>query len=282
MRRKINIAFLLLCLAAICKAEPTDISSLENVIYTDNVSCNAGSTVILSIKMKNAVAMTGFQFDIDLPAGVSISQDDGIYNIYLSTKRTTVKKTNYFDSVRQSDGSIRVMASSTKSYTFEGNDGEVITVELSVDKSADEGTHPLFIKNIVMSDASSKTYEVAKVESEITIGSNTPSAIVEANQFKTDYATILSKTTATVTSADLDDINAALSKYDKLSEGAKALLTEEKTLLDNLKAKADTATGLTFIGAVNVCNNIYDLNGRLISDSTKGLIIKNGKKIFVK
>ena len=65
-------------------------------------------------------------------------------------------------------------------------------------------------------------------------------ATAEANTFKTTHATILGKTTETVTSSDLPAIIAALAAYEELSEAAKAKLVDgEKSLLDALKAKAE-------------------------------------------
>lgn len=64
-------------------------------------------------------------------------------------------------------------------------------------------------------------------------------ATAAANTFKTTYATILAKTTSTVAYADLSDINAALAAYDELSVAAKAKVTTEKALLDELKPAAE-------------------------------------------
>ena len=65
-------------------------------------------------------------------------------------------------------------------------------------------------------------------------------ATAEANTFKTTHATILGKTTETVTSSDLPAITAALAAYEELSDAAKAKLVDgEKSLLDALKAKAE-------------------------------------------
>ena len=87
-----------------------------------------------------------------------MAKDADNFNIInLSTKRTTAQKTNYFDSAEQPDGAIRIMCSSTKNYTFSGNDGEVATITLNVSDEMEEGEYPLILKNIVISDANSKS-----------------------------------------------------------------------------------------------------------------------------
>ena len=62
---------------------------------------------------------------------------------------------------------------------------------------------------------------------------------IAADEFKTDYSAILGKTVATVAITDEDNVNAALTAYNALSAEVKALLANEKNLLDNLLAKIE-------------------------------------------
>ncbi len=161
----------LACYVLAANAEMTDISQYDNVIYAESISGTAGTSVVMSVKMKNSIPITGFQFDLQLPEGVSVAVDEGgFYVIELSTARTTLQKTNYFDNSLQSDGTIRIMASSTKNFTFSGNDGEVVIITLDVSGTLQDGNYPICLNNIVMSDTDSKTYQVAQVETMITIG----------------------------------------------------------------------------------------------------------------
>jgi hypothetical protein len=68
-----------------------------------------------------------------------------------------------------------------------------------------------------------------------------------AEAFRTGHATVLGKTADTVALGDEAAVNAALSAYGKLSDGAKALLTAEKSKLDSLKTKiAELRAAITF------------------------------------
>lgn len=145
----------------------------EALIYADNVAAKAGGSFDLSIKMRNGVPMTGFQFDIEMPEGLSIAKDDEYYCIDLSTERTTTRNTNTFDSALQKNGMVRVLAGSTKSKTFTGTDGEVATVTVNVDKDAKDGNYVIAFNNIVMSDASGNTYKVDRSECTVTVGDPT-------------------------------------------------------------------------------------------------------------
>ena len=149
----------------------TDISQLENTLYIEPVSATAGGEVILSVKMKNKVEAEGFQFDLELPEGVSVAKDaDGYAEAYLSTERTTARKTNTFDTAFLGNGLLRVIAGSTNGSTISGNDGEVATIKLKIDNSVAAGSYPIALRNIAISDVNAVSHDVAYVKSTMTIG----------------------------------------------------------------------------------------------------------------
>ena len=148
----------------------TDISQLDNTIYVEPLSVTAGNDVTLSVKMKNNVEAEGFQFDLELPEGVSVVKDaDGYAEAYLSTERTTARKTNTFDTAFLENGSLRVIAGSTNGSTISGDDGEVASIKLKIDKSVTAGSYPIVLRNIAISDANAVSHDVAYVKSTLTI-----------------------------------------------------------------------------------------------------------------
>ena len=149
----------------------TDISALDNVIYIDPMEASAGSDVTLSVNMKNTVPMEGFSFDLYLPEGMEFQTDeDGFPETYLSTQRTTARKTNTFEAAIQADGALRVFAASTNGSTINGNDGEVVTVKTHVDTSMENGLYPLIIRQIALSDSNARSYDTAEVVCSIQVG----------------------------------------------------------------------------------------------------------------
>lgn len=148
----------------------TDISGMANTIYFDNCETFCGKTIELPIKMKNDIVATGFQFDIILPEGITAEQDEeGFYDITLSTERTTATKTNTFDSSLMSDGSIRVLAASTRNYPFSGNDGEVCIIKLNVSEDLPAGDYPIILKNIELTNAQGQTWNVDRLKRTISV-----------------------------------------------------------------------------------------------------------------
>lgn len=93
----------------------------------------------------------------------------------------------------------------------------------------------------------------------------------------------IGKTTETVASSDLDAIDKALSDYDKLSEAAKAKLTDgEKSDLDSKKTKADELASSISAVTKTGADVYYNMNGQRTNRSAKGILIKNGKKVLVR
>lgn len=102
--------------------------------------------------------------------------------------------------------------------------------------------------------------------------------------FRLTHAAILSKTIDTVTPDDLAAIEAALADYEQLPESAKEALAAEKALLDALKAKVEEI--LSGISSVytggNANNHLYNIAGQAVNDSFRGIVIINGRKVYMK
>lgn len=170
----INAAIELFESKKVTAGDDTDISQIENTIYIDRVEASAGQQILLSVKMKNTVAIQGYQFDIYLPNGVTVAEDeDGFALAELSYARTTKLKTNYFETSATSDGGLRVLCGSTKGYTFSGNDGEVAIITLNISADINDGEHAIILKNIKLSDPNSVAYRTDYVKSTLAISSYT-------------------------------------------------------------------------------------------------------------
>ena len=154
------------------KGENTDISTMENVLYIEPIVVDLRETheAMVSVKMKNSVMAEGFGFDLYLPEGFSFAMDeDGFPEAYLSTARTTPKKTNNFDSAIQKTGALRVFAYSSNGSAINGNDGEVALVKIKVGEEMEEGTYPLILRAISISDIDAVSHDTEEVETSIII-----------------------------------------------------------------------------------------------------------------
>lgn len=152
------------------KAIATDLTTIDNTIYIEPVKANAGETLTLSVKMKNNVEAEGFQFDLCLPEGATVTCDaDDLPEAYLSTERTTARRTNTFQAAMQPDGSLRVMAASTNASVFTGNDGEVCIVKVRLADDMALGDHALLLRDVAISDANAQSHNIKLVEATLTV-----------------------------------------------------------------------------------------------------------------
>lgn len=171
MKKVLLLALVLFMgISARVKAADTDISKLDNVVYISPLTAEAGTTVELSVKMKNKVQAEGFGFDLYLPEGMTFVLDqDGFPEAFLSTKRTTARKTGTFESAIQPNGALRVFAASTNGSVISGNDGEVALVTVKIDENMAGGTYALILKEIAISDIDAQSHDTDMVETSITI-----------------------------------------------------------------------------------------------------------------
>jgi len=82
-----------------------------------------------------------------------------------------------------------------------------------------------------------------------------------ADAFRNDHATILAKTVSEVDTGDKNAVDAALAAFDNLDNAVKALLTEQKTKLDDLKDRIDDLTGVSV--AIKTTTELWIADGMI-------------------
>lgn len=138
-------------------------------VYVDALTVNAGDEVTLSVNMKNDTQISGYQYDLVLPQGISVvSDEDEFPLVSLSTARTTTAKMNFFDQTLITPTHLRVLCYSSKGYTFSGSDGEITTVTVKVDENMCSGTYDLRFEDIQLS-YSSNSYDTELVTCPVTV-----------------------------------------------------------------------------------------------------------------
>lgn len=144
----------------------------DNALSIEDVRVRAGKQVTLSVNMKNIAPITSIQFDLVLPEGITISQDeDGYEDIYLSTERTTHRK-HTVESVPQSDGSMRIICYSGSNAVFSGTEGEVLTIMLDVSRTLAEGDYAILMKDLILTertDGENIKHTIPSMESTINV-----------------------------------------------------------------------------------------------------------------
>ena len=152
----------------------TDVSTIDNVIYISPFTVSAGTQTTLSFKMKNTVAIRGFQFDLYLPEGMTaVKSAMGRIQGALSAGRLPDEDEHDLTFSEQDDGAIRFLCSSQYNETFTGTDGELATLQVNVAAGMADGDYALLLREIKLTESDiSKFYETELVKTTVTVGSS--------------------------------------------------------------------------------------------------------------
>jgi len=152
----------------------TDISGLDNVVYVVPMKCKYSIQINLPILMKNTAEIRGFQFNLYLPEGVTIAKNaKGKLLASLSSGRRDEYDEHTLSVAKQDDGSYLFLCGSLAEDIFLGNDGEIATVTIDIDKEVGEGDYPIILMNIKLTENDiRKYYETSQVKSTLTIESS--------------------------------------------------------------------------------------------------------------
>ena len=104
-------------------------------------------SAVIPFWMSNKTAISGLQFDITLPTGVSFATVDDYPDVWLDANR---KARNHTVDVSLISGSkYRVLVSSPTNNTFKGNEGVVLYMRLNVDSAHPIGSYFINTSNVI-------------------------------------------------------------------------------------------------------------------------------------
>ncbi|MDY4161087.1 MAG: leucine-rich repeat protein, partial [Prevotella sp.] len=145
----------------------TDESDAENVIYVENVSGSKNSQVELSVRMRNASDIRGFQFDLYLPEGVTMANNA---KASLSSDRLAAGDAHMLMVNEMTDGAVRFLCSSMNDESFAGGDGEIATLTVNIADNVANGDYDVVVKNAIMTETDiSRSYEADNIKSTLTV-----------------------------------------------------------------------------------------------------------------
>lgn len=124
--------------------EVTESSYLE---VADTVGFT-GKQLVLPIELKNTDEIAGVQFNLTLPAGVSVALNSKNKLMFSKTERDA---DHTLSGSKAEDGSYTVLLYSADSEAITGNEGSIIDVTLDIDKEMKDGTYEIKISDIVLS-----------------------------------------------------------------------------------------------------------------------------------
>ena len=162
----------------------TNESDADNVIYVENVSGSKNSQVELSVRMKNASDIRGFQFDLYLPEGVSMAANA---KASLSSDRLAAGDAHTLMADEMTDGAVRFLCSSMNDENFAVGDGEIATLTVNIADNVANGNYDVVVKNALMTETDiSKSYEADDIKSTLTVLDQTGVETVTADNERRD------------------------------------------------------------------------------------------------
>ena len=123
----------------------TDISQLDNAIYSDKAQGCKGGSGTIAISLKNAQEAVAYQFDLKLPEGVTLKTDDNGDLIYRLSDRHNGHTVRYSYDENTDSYKFVVIAIPTKSLS--DNDGIILTLGIDVADNVALGKYRFYIQN---------------------------------------------------------------------------------------------------------------------------------------
>ena len=138
----------------------------ENMLIINNLETSKGKTVALPVSMTNTKQIAGFQFDLILPAGVSVATNsNGKYVTTLSTRAGdhTVSATSL------GNNTYRFVVTSMGGDVFAMGEGTVITVMLKVESTVADGNYTMKVKSELTGKEGSTMTRIIAADSQATL-----------------------------------------------------------------------------------------------------------------
>lgn len=162
------------CLVTVSNTKDSNPADFDNVVYMENFAAELGNEVEVPILLKNQVDadITGFDFYLYLPVGLSpILDEDGYPIVTITAGRTTTRKHSIYGDI-EDDGSLHIYTTATRStYTFSGTEGEVASISIKVAEDAPNGVQRIVLRNVnIESLSEDDPYSVLRYNLSASIG----------------------------------------------------------------------------------------------------------------
>lgn len=157
--KKLLFGLFLICSTAI---------AADNSIVIEDFTIAAGEEKDVDVIMNNDVTFTAFQFEVELPEGVSVKYDED-EEAYCVGRTGRLLNAHNIVSQYQSSGTFKVMVYHNSNKNLKGNSGDpILTLTLVASDQVATGTYNMEISNIEMTAYDTSTQTATKYKPENT------------------------------------------------------------------------------------------------------------------
>jgi len=142
-----------------------EIVELSALTVADQTACRGGQ-VQLPVSMNNLEQIVGFQFDLQLPAGITVATD--AHGNYV-TSLTDRKDDHTLSVSKVGDNQYRFVSVSMNNKPFADNDDALVNVKLKVDKIVTIGSHTVTINGTELTTIGKEAINAANAVAMLTV-----------------------------------------------------------------------------------------------------------------
>ena len=148
------------------RAASCQINVLSDVLYTDNAVGVPSGTIMLPIQLKNTSAITGLQFELQLPSGVTVAKDGA--DKFIATLSDRAVDQSISGSLL-SNGNYQFVVFSGTSSALTGSEGAIAYVTLNVDESMVVGDYTIAVKEVELTKTDGTSLHHKDLTSKLTL-----------------------------------------------------------------------------------------------------------------
>ena len=158
------------CFKAVMSLESREIISVDdnNVLVVEHLTGKNNNQVVLPVGLKNDKQITGLQFDLYLPEGMTVATNARGKMLIEATDRMDG---NFSISSNTIGNFVRVTGYSPDGDAFTGNEGDILNITLNIGEDVADGDYTVRIKDIVLSDVTNTEYHPADIGATVTVKS---------------------------------------------------------------------------------------------------------------
>ena len=144
---------------------------LGDVLYADDAVAVPSGTFVLPVQLRNVSSITGLQFELQLPEGVAVAEDNvGKLMVSLSERATD----HSISASKLSNGNYQFVVFSGTSSALVGNEGAIAYITLNVDESMVVGEYAIGIKEVELTKTDGTSLHHKDLTSKLTLTDATP------------------------------------------------------------------------------------------------------------
>ena len=125
----------------------TDTQGCDNIFIND-FTINASESKTIEVNMNNIDSFCAFQFDMYLPEGLTIDEEDEEFLIEATSRLT---KSHMISTNKLSENVIRFVVYSNKNSSIKSNEGAIMTIPFIASAEMETGSYQIEIKDVILS-----------------------------------------------------------------------------------------------------------------------------------